>query len=342
MIISSGDLLEFLKRIKKGLGNFEEVIVPHRSKNDDSYYFGRLDEHADVFELNAYRTVTPLKYLMYPPREQVYPIEQKFPKRLIVGLKACDIKALEVFDDALLKGNFVEPGYSKWRENTYLISSDCDDIASSCHCNLTGGKPFTSNGSDVNISLIDNNYLITAFTEKGNELLGLMKMEIDFTEETEEDISYFQTNIQTVIDKLEVQNNIRGYNYNGLRNVNENEWDSVSAECIGCGACTNICPTCYCLILNDESEAEKFIKVRSYDSCQWNGYATVAGGATPRPKMYQRFRNRYLCKFDYMQNNFGKIGCSGCGRCIDACAAGIDFRDVIKTIHEKTTEQLTN
>ncbi|MDP2365326.1 MAG: 4Fe-4S dicluster domain-containing protein, partial [Ignavibacteria bacterium] len=126
--------------------------------------------------------------------------------------------------------------------------------------------------------------------------------------------------------------------YSGFRKVENKNWEDASKECIGCGACTNICPTCYCLILNDESSEKEFIKVRSYDSCQWNGYARVAGGGTPRPKMTERFRNRYLCKFDYMPKNFGEIGCTGCGRCTEACAAKIDFRKVVKNISYKSQE----
>ena len=107
--------------------------------------------------------------------------------------------------------------------------------------------------------------------------------------------------------------------------------------CIGCGACTHICPTCYCLILNDESKADQFIKQRTFDSCQYNGYARVAGGANPRSTMTKRFRNRYLCKFDYMMHNFEKLGCTGCGRCTQACAGEIDFRKVVHRLQNMTT-----
>ena len=72
--------------------------------------------------------------------------------------------------------------------------------------------------------------------------------------------------------------------------------------------------------------------MRSFDSCQWNGYARVAGGATPRPKMFERFRNRYLCKFLFMKSNFDLLGCTGCGRCTEACAGNIDFRKVVKRV----------
>ena len=140
-----------------------------------------------------------------------------------------------------------------------------------------------------------------------------------------------------IIRQLEKQNKQfeRNNEYERLKQSQMENWSNESKTCIGCGACTNICPTCYCLILNDETKAEEFVKVRSQDSCQLNGYARVAGGATPRPRMFQRFRNRYLCKFLYMKSNFELLGCTGCGRCSEACAAQIDFRQVVHNILEE-------
>jgi len=45
--------------------------------------------------------------------------------------------------------------------------------------------------------------------------------------------------------------------------------------------------------------------------------------------MTQRFRNRYLCKLQLMERNFDIFGCTGCGRCIEVCPAGIDIRKVV-------------
>ena len=83
-------------------------------------------------------------------------------------------------------------------------------------------------------------------------------------------------------------------------------------------------------MVNDETQgAGEFIKLRTWDSCQHTGYARVAGGASPRPRLWQRFRHRYQCKFRFMQENFAVLGCTGCGRCIAACPAGIDLREVV-------------
>ena len=342
MIVNKNDFHSFLKKVNNGLGNFNEVIVPYRARSDDeipAFHFQRFEESKSP-NLNFFRTVDPLKILFYLTREKVYPLKEKIHSRAIVGVKACDLKALHLLDKAMLQSGFIDPAYKKWRDSTLIISSDCDHLHETCSCNLVNGHPYPSNGFDLNLSAVDGNYFIEIGSERCQEFIELMKKEIAVGNSTASDQGHVKSNRQKVFDQLCKKNDHLGHagDYSEFRKVKHKSWEDSSKECIGCGACTNICPTCYCLILNDESSEKEFVKVRSYDSCQWFGYARVAGGGTPRPKMTERFRNRYLCKFDYMQKNFGEIGCTGCGRCTEACAAKIDFREVVKNVSSLAQE----
>jgi len=342
MIVNKNNFHSFLKKINNGLGNFNEVIVPYRARSDDekpAFHFLRFEESKSL-NLNFFRTVDPLKILFYLTREKVYPLKQKNHTRAIVGVKACDLKALHLLDKAMLQNGFVDPAYKIWRDNTLIVSSDCDHLHETCSCNLVNGHPYPENGFDLNLSVIDGNYYVEIGTERCQDFVELMKKEIAVGNSAASDQGLVKSNRQKVFDQLCKKNDHLEHSgdYSGFRKVIHKNWEEASKECIGCGACTNICPTCYCLILNDESSEKEFIKVRSYDSCQWFGYARVAGGGTPRPKMTERFRNRYLCKFDYMQKNFGEIGCTGCGRCTEACAAKIDFREVVKNVSSLAQE----
>lgn len=336
MIVNIQAFKSFIKGMKYSK-LFDEVIVP-RSNNylSDStplFHFKKMDEASEL-HFNYYRTIDPIKILFYLFREQVYPLKEINNKRIILGVKACDLKALRLLDKAMLQSGFVDPAYKQWRDNTLIISSDCDYLHETCSCNLVDGHPYPEGGFDLNLSVIDGNYLIQIGSEHCQEFVELMKKEIAVTNSTGSDFEIVKSNREKVFNQLVEKNNrlTHSENYSGFRKVEHKNWEEVSKECVGCGACTNICPTCYCLILNDESSEKEFVKVRSYDSCQWFGYARVAGGGTPRPKMTERFRNRYLCKFDYMHKNFGEFGCTGCGRCTEACAAKIDFREVVKNV----------
>ena len=344
MVVSAKDFELFLNRLNSGLNGFSEVIVPRKVSSPQNktavLRFEKLKENNET-PLNSYRTIDPLKFLFYLTREKVYPVDGVLKKRVIVGVKACDLKALILLDKAMLEGGFTDPAYYNWRKNTLIISCDCDEICETCHCNLVGGKPYSEKGFDINLSRVNNHYVITTGSEQGISFLDLLKEEIPVQNSSTDDAKTISEKRSHVLNLLQEQNreNERPSDYSEFRKVETKVWKQESEECVGCGACTNICPTCYCLILNDESIKEQFVKVRGYDSCQWFGYARVAGGGSPRHKMTERFRNRYLCKFDYMNHNFGEIGCTGCGRCTEACAGQIDFRKVVKNISKAVLQK---
>ena len=300
--------------------------------NPDSRFFIDIKEGKQLC-LNSYRTVEPTRLLYYFTREQVEPFNRSDKKRIIVGVKACDLSALKLLDKALLEDDFQDPSYKYWRENTILISSDCQEFSSVCHCTIFDGKPWAEDGFDVNLSKVNDSYNIITGSSKGDFFIELLKRFVNISEQSSINQEKVKIKRQDYYNKLKEKNEkytIESYSH--LRAQDIKNWNKESKKCIGCGACTNICGICYCLILNDESTDDQFIKVRSTDSCQLNGYARVAGGDTPRPQMYDRFRNRYLCKFDYVQSKFNTYGCTGCGRCIEACPAEIDIREVVKNV----------
>ncbi len=346
MLIKVKDFFAFLRNVTHINAGISDVIVPAHSEyaEDKNTFFNRLtDEITPV--LDSYRTVDPAKTLLYLVREQVSPLpEHDDNARIVIGVKGCDLKALEVMDAALINDDFVDPMYKLWRDTTLIISSDCDEIGDTCHCNLVDGQPFAETGYDLNLSRVNDDYLITVGSDRGDKLLNLIKQETDIRDASNDAKNQVEKKRKKVAELLTEQNKefSRQNNYSGLRSLELAPWLDESFTCIGCGACTHICPTCYCLILNDETEAQQFVKQRTYDSCQYNGYTRVAGGANPRGSMTKRFRNRYLCKFDYMVHNFDRLGCTGCGRCSQACAGEIDFRQVVHNLQSMTTATITD
>lgn len=333
MIVKAQDFTSFLiKCQQQSLGGFQQVIVPRKSRNpeDKQYLFEELKENSEPV-LDGFRTIDPLRTLFYFSRETLIPVD-KTKKRLIVGAKACDMAALQILDKALINEDFVDPVYQAWRDQTTIISTDCAEISASCHCTLVGGKPYTDQNYDMNLSRIDDSYLITVGSKKGEELVKLLQDTVQLVQPQGDEKEKIKQNRKDIEAKLIRQNAEyeRSDNYQALRKSDIEGWIEDAKQCVGCGGCTNICPTCYCIIINDETTGKEFVKVRSADSCQFHGYAKVAGGDSPRHKMYQRFRNRYLCKFDYMVSNFDTLGCTGCGRCIDVCAGEIEFRAVVQ------------
>jgi ferredoxin len=116
-------------------------------------------------------------------------------------------------------------------------------------------------------------------------------------------------------------------------------WQRVSERCLSCRTCTFVCPTCRCFDVRDEVVTRRpgeqvFERLRAWDACTSATYRRIAGGHNPRPTQEHRLRNRFYCKFMYYPQDFGPLGCVGCGRCIEACPVDIDILEVIETVGE--------
>jgi ferredoxin len=65
-------------------------------------------------------------------------------------------------------------------------------------------------------------------------------------------------------------------------------------------------------------------RFRVWDSCFNPGYSHQAGGNT-RPTIYSRYRQWMSHKLGTWKQQYGSLGCVGCGRCITWCPAEIDI-----------------
>ena len=106
-------------------------------------------------------------------------------------------------------------------------------------------------------------------------------------------------------------------------------WEETVKACVECGACNTICPACHCFILKDQKTGEGFERLKLWDSCLLMSFAMVAGGANPRKLLAERLRNRFDKKFNFLPDMIGRFGCTGCGRCVEACPGKIDIREVL-------------
>jgi heterodisulfide reductase subunit C len=199
-----------------------------------------------------------------------------------------------------------------------------------------GVKPYPQKDFDINLSEMDNGFLVEIGSKKGQKIV-------------EENSSLFQGANDSFISRRdekrkkvsgEVKSNIKENGipgeelFDGIieRNYESDIWSDEARACVECGACTAICPTCHCFLLYDQKDEERMMRLRMWDSCMIKDYARVGGGSNPRPKLYMRLRNRFEKKFDFFPKVAEVYACTGCGRCVSACPAKIDIREVLKKL----------
>ena len=280
--------------------------------------------------IDGIRPLVPLKTFFFNNGRNISNLDENITQKIIFGVKSCDLKALEILDKIFLEGVVVDPFYDINRKNTVIITSDCIEVCETCFCTLVRNKPYSESGYDINLTFIDNGYICETGTQKGEEIVK--KNHTLFGSISEKVISLRDKQREKVINKLKEINiefeKLFNIEYQKLLkdNYNSDQWNSFSEKCVQCMGCNFICPSCFCFFLH---ETKNFNKIRYWDGCHSTSYARVAGGANPRPKLYERFRNRYQCKLNNRKENFNVYACTGCGRCIQVCPAKIDIRKVL-------------
>lgn len=298
--------------------------------------------HSDIspdLPLERIRACENLKHVFFPQRERVAAFGGKFDKPIgdliILGAKACDMRALEVYDKVFLDPASVDPFYRERRQKTVIISTDCPVPEPTCFCNLVGLDPYVAKGSDLNITPMAPGYLVEMLSPAGEHFVS--EYRALFQEATEEEVAARGTS------RKEARKALDSINRNAFKKdlseiIEKNEdiefWQKPQNGCVECFACLDICPTCYCFLLyevreNDPGKKERFGRVKIWDACYRASYARVGGGANPRAGFTERFRNRFACKFEYFRKYHDFYACSGCGRCRSGCTAEIDIREVL-------------
>ncbi|MBN1291153.1 MAG: 4Fe-4S dicluster domain-containing protein [Candidatus Latescibacteria bacterium] len=331
------------------LGRKGDVYIPQAFENRTGgldYPYERRSE-GKTFVYAGYRPSQPLKTFMFSGRMKVaeYPApesarsesSEKF--QVIAGVAACDLISLKSLDAVFLQDEFTDIFYKDKRDNTVLITADCSEPRETCFCTLAGNAPYPKNGFDLNLSRIASGFIIEAGSGRAEEIMN-QNAQL-FSPVKMEQLSARDNNRAETTRKVEEINKDYGLSKNRhkLLEIQRecDEWYSHVRTCIECGACLFSCPTCHCFLLYDqEGDSAEFQRVKEWDACVYAGYSKMAGGGSPRFGLMERFRHRYLHKFEYYPKNFGFEACTGCGRCVEGCMGNIDMRKVFKALDQIT------
>ncbi len=257
--------------------------------------------------------------------------EPALPQQVSVlfGVRPCDAAALLALDKVFLDSDPPDPYYAHLRHRTTIIALACTQPAASCFCTSVGGGPGDAAGADVLAAVTDGDLLLTPRTPRGEELLAsagdlLSDATPQDAQAAEELIRAAEGQIAPVRTNESAQR---------LRDAYDAPvWTVASQKCLGCGACSFLCPTCHCFDITDEVRSGTGRRVRTWDCCAYPLFTLHASGHNPRPTPKERWRQRLMHKFRYAVENYGRFFCVGCGRCIRSCPVSMDLRVVLKEI----------
>ncbi len=334
------DLMYVLSGYGKIFASREGEVASNRN-SISRIFINELDEDSiSGYRVPGFRAFDNFKSFVLPARLKVadYPsvngadVKENRNKKVLVGVKACDLASFAIIDKVFLEdGDFVDPFYKNRRQSLVLVSSDCTYSLDTCFCNLMGYSPYPKEGFDINLSEIKGGYVIESGSGVGNKILK----DLSLPEAKENQISERNKLRKKVLDELEKKNASFVKAFSKLEVLASKVFDSDSgwelgSTCVSCGACTNVCPVCYCFSLFDRegNKKEQYKRFMVWDSCQFKGFSQMAGGMNPRFSHMNHFKNRFYHKFFRFFKIYKTYKCTGCGRCIDNCLGDIDMREV--------------
>ncbi len=332
--ISKSNLFALLDRLSEDWN----VCVPKRRAGHR--YFSKYIPGTNSAVLGEVRAFDPLKAFFFEPREQVAQgFEPAIPSVgqkpfCLVGVKACDLKGFAIQDFVFGDHELPDPFYKRARDRNLIIASDCTCVVDTCFCLAMGVTPYPQERFDINLAEVRGGFLVEVGSAKGQGLLDghaslFSEAKPGYVTERDDRRTHIVALVEENLKRHRIprQDALEGA---VVRHYESPWWQAEAKNCVECGACNTICPTCHCFLLYDQKDpATRFARVRIWDSCLIKDFARVAGGANPRPHLWMRLRNRFEKKFDFFPKIAGIYACTGCGRCISACPAKIDIRRVL-------------
>lgn len=286
-------------------------------------------------EIFSYTTLLDSwKQVVFPASETLWLLgsnEPRVPESdedrfVLIGLRACDVRALQVLDGVFLSARSPDSCYKARREALFIIAVECQKAAATCFCSAMSSGPRVNGGCDWVLtemcSEASHYFLVRAQSERGRDLLGGLKLPQALPDEIE--------SAHQGLHQVEQQTAWQAGQYipeqATRQHYQHSHWGNVAQRCLACGNCTSVCPTCFCFdMVHHGGMACETSCTRQWSSCFSPEHSYLHGGPV-RASIVSRYRQWSMHKLVTWHEQFGTSGCVGCGRCIVACPAAIDLR----------------
>jgi sulfhydrogenase subunit beta (sulfur reductase) len=286
------------------------------------------------------------KYL-YPPIQELWEAEktktgfklaekeEPYPRTAFLGVRSCELEAIKIQDKIFTEGPYADKGYKMRRDNSIIVAVNCTRASGTCFCVSMGTGPKVKSGYDLALTEVldgEKHYFVI---EPGSDLGASIIKEMLCVAASEEELRAAESAINSAAKSMG-----RKLETSGLKEIiagdfDSPHWHAVAARCLSCGNCTMVCPTCFCTTIEDTSDltGEKASHIRKWDSCFTLDFSYIYGGSIRQSPM-SRYRQWMTHKLSTWVDQFGMMGCVGCGRCITWCPVGIDITEEARIMRE--------
>lgn len=285
-----------------------------------------------------------LKGVVHPPHSPVWTMRRRdgsllveatpppTTTRAVVGVRACDLHALDVLGRTQTGGTHADPSFRARRDGLFLVAVDCTHVAPTCFCDTAGHGRAADDGYDLALTEFDDephgaSYLVRCGTDRGRQFVDELDLELA--------PDHLVRRIGRSFDAV-ARHQLRELPADAAEVVQvaeHPEWIDVGQRCLTCGNCTAVCPTCFCTDMDDRVtlDGETATRTRVWDTCFSMEYSHLGAGPH-RASPQSRYRQWLSHKLGTWHDQFGESGCVGCGRCITWCPVGIDLTAEVETL----------
>ena len=253
------------------------------------------------------------------------------PPTAVIGVRGCDLAALKLQQAHFLQDGMADPAFRRRLDSLFIVAVDCAHPAETCFCASTGDGPEAGEGYDIALTELDAGFLLRTGTPEGRGIVDSLALETATAEQLQESDEASRRAVAAQSRKLP-GTDLRDALFASQEHPH---WAAVAERCLACGNCTAVCPSCFCSAYQprpslDGAESEQ---VRMWDSCFSFEHSNLHGHPV-RDDIRLRYRQWLTHKLAGWHDQYGRSGCTGCGRCISWCPVGIDLTEEVAMLLE--------